>query len=137
PSSNPESVRITAISILPNGQRVWTIARTSPQAFPSGTPVWADCKAGFHLTYWKFLNDLHGQDTTNTNVVIDSYWDGGGHEDAGPLGRITEYGSGWAVVFGRVIDHLNQPLSLVIDDSPTFAGVKGFSYGNTTSKHPS
>ena len=137
--TNPtESVRITDITQLPNGQRVWTVTRDSQaKAFPAGTVVWADCKAGFHLTYWKFLNDPHGQDTTNKDVVIDSYWDGGGHADAGPLGRITEDDSGWAAVFGRVIDHLNEPLSLVIDDSPFFAGVHGLDYGSTTSKHPS
>ena len=38
---------------------------------------------------------------------------------------------------GEVIDHLNEPLSLVIDDSPFFAGVHGLDYGSTTSKHPS
>ena len=134
-----ESVRITAITQLPTGQRVWTLARDSSQAkpWPAGTIIWADCKAGFHLTYWKFLNDPHGQDATNHDVVIDSYWDGGGHADAGPLGRVTEYGPGWAAVYGKVIDHLNEPLSLVIDDSPAFAGVQGFDYGSTTSKHPS
>src|ERR1035438_508375 len=133
-----ESVRITAIDKLPTGQRVWTVTRGSAaKPFPAGTVVWADCKAGFRLTYWKFLNDPHGLDTTNSNVVIDSYWDGGGHADAGPLGRVTEYGSGWAAVFGRVIDHLNEPLSLVIDDSPLFAGARGLDYGSTTSKHPS
>jgi hypothetical protein len=36
-----------------------------------------------------------------------------------------------------VIDHLNEPLSLVIDDSPAFAGARGLDYGSTTSKHPS
>src|ERR1035437_1121501 len=133
-----EPVRITGIDKLPNGQRVWTVTRGSqPKAFPAGAVVWADCKAGFRLTYWKFLSDPHGQDTSNSNVVVDSYWDGGGHADAGPLGRVTEVGSGWAAVFGRVIDHLNEPLSLVIDDSPAFAGAHGLDYGSTTSKHPS
>ena len=133
-----EPVTITAIEKLPTGQRVWTVTRGNPaKAFPAGTVVWANCKAGFRLTYWKFLNDLHGLDTSNTNVVVDSYWDGGGHADAGPLGRVTEVGSGWAAVFGRVIDHLNEPLSLVIDDSPAFAGARGLDYGSTTSKHPS
>ncbi len=137
--TNPsESVRIAAISQGPGSQRIWTITRDSQaKAFPAGTVVWADCKAGFRLTYWKFLNDPHGQDTANRDVVIDGYWDGGGHADAGPLGRITEGSSGWAAVYGRVIDHLNEPLSLVIDDSPFFAGIHGLSYGNTTSKHPS
>jgi hypothetical protein len=139
--TNPtESVRITAIAPGPTpSQRVWTVTRDNNQAkpWPAGTIVWADCKAGFRLTYWKFLNDPHGQDITNQDVVIDSYWDGGGHADAGPLGRVTEFGAGWAVVFGRVIDNLNKPLSLVIDDSPAFAGVHGIDYGSTTSKHPS
>ena len=137
-TSPSESVRITAISQGSGSQRIWTVTRDGqPKAFPAGTVVWADCKAGFHLTYWKFLNDPHGQDATNHDVVIDSYWDGGGHADAGPLGRITEGSAGWAAVYGRVIDHLNEPLSLVIDDSPTFAGAHGLNYGSTTSKHPS
>ena len=55
----------------------------------------------------------------------------------GRWAAVTEYSSGWAAVFGRVIDHLNEPLSLVIDDSPFFAGVHGLNYGSTTSKHPS
>ena len=118
-------------------QKIWNVTHSTATAFSAGEVVWAGCKAGFFLTYWKFLNDPHGQDTTNTNVVVDSYWDGGGHDDDGPLGRVTEYGSGWAAVYGTVIDHLNQPLSLVIDDSPGFAGVHGLDYGSTTSKHPS
>jgi Divergent InlB B-repeat domain len=95
------------------------------------------CAAFGHIIYWKFLNDPHGLDTTNTNVVVDYYFDGGGHWDYGPLGRITEYGPGWSAMFGNVPDHLNQPMSLTIDDSPSFAGARGLSYGSTTSKHPS
>lgn len=138
-SPTTESVRITGITQGPApGQRVWTVSRANPaRKFDAGTVVWADCKAGFRLTYWKFLTDAHGQDSKNVDVVVDSYWDGGGHADAGPLGRVTEYGPGWAVVFGPVIRHLNEPLSLVIDDSPYFAGVHGLEYGSTTSKHPS
>ena len=138
--TNPaEAVRIAAITQGPAaGQRVWTVTRGGQAlGFAAGTVVWADCKAGFNLTYWKFLNDPHGQDIANQNVVIDHYWDGGGHNDAGPLGRITESSAGWSVVYGRVIDHLNEPLSLAIDDSPAFAGARGMDYGSTTSKHPS
>src|ERR1035438_7110752 len=95
------------------------------------------CAAFGHIIYWKFLNDPHGLDTTNTNVVVDQYFDGGGHWDYGPLGRITEHLSGWAAVFGPIMDNLNQPMSLQIDDSPSFAGAQGLSWGSTTSKHPS
>jgi len=132
-----DTITINSITPQAGGQRQWNVTHSSATAFPAGTVVWAGCKAGFHLAYWKFLNDPHGQDTTNTNVVVDAYWDGGGHDDAGPLGRVTEYGPGWAAVYGTVSDHLNQPLSLVIDDSPYFAGVHGIDYGSTTSKHPS
>ena len=137
--TNPtETVTITAIEPLANGQRVWTVKRGNPaRAFDAGAPVAANCKAGFHLTYWKFLNDPHGADTSNENVVADSYWDGGGHADAGPLGRVTETSAGWGAVYGKVIDNLNRPLSLTIDDSPLFAGARGIDWGNTTSKHPS
>jgi hypothetical protein len=95
------------------------------------------CAAFGHIIYWKFLNDPHGLDTTNTNVVVDQYFDGGGHWDYGPLGRLTEQSIGWAAVFGPIMDNLNRPISLQIDDSPWFAGARGLSYGSTTSKHPS
>ena len=124
-TSPTESVRITAIGPGPTGQRVWTITRDNPaRPFPAGTTVWADCKAGFRLTYWKFLNDLHGQDTSNSNVVIDSYWDGGGHDDSGPLGRVTEYGSGWAAVL-RAGDRSSQPAALA--DYRRFSTLRGSS----------
>jgi hypothetical protein len=132
-----DAITITSITPGSGRQKIWGVTHSASSAFSAGEVVWAGCKAGFRLTYWKFLNDPHGQDVTNRDVVVDGYWDGGGHADAGPLGRITEYGPGWAAVFGRVIDHLNEPLSLVISDSPYFAGVHGIAVGNTTSKHPS
>jgi hypothetical protein len=136
-----ERVIITGITQLPGGQRTWQVIRGNgpgaAQASPAGTVVWAGCKAGYNMGYWKFLQDAHGQDTTNSKVVIDRFFPQGGHADSGPLGRIAEAWSGWAAVFEKVIDHLNEPLSLTIDDSPYFAGVRGFAYGTTTSKHPS
>jgi chitodextrinase len=117
---------------LHNVQQLGNLASINVQAV-ANQPT---CAAFGHLIYWRFLSDPHGTDTTNTTVVVDYYFDGGGHWDYGPLGRVTEQGS-WAAVFGTVEDHLNQPLSLVLDDSPLFSGVKGISYGSTLSKHPS
>jgi hypothetical protein len=118
---------------LHNVQQVGNIASINVQVV-SGQPT---CAAFGHIIYWRFLDDPHGTDTTNTTVVVDHYFDGGGHWDYGPLGRLTEAGAGWDAIFGPVADHLNQPMSLNIDDSPTFAGARGLSYGSTTSKHPS
>ena len=118
---------------LHNVQQLGDLASINVQSVP-GQPA---CVSLGHITYWKFLTDPHGQDTTNTSVVVDHYFDGGGHWDYGPLGRLTEFGPGWAAVFGNIMDNLDKPLSLVIDDSPAFAGAKGLSYGSTTSKHPS
>jgi hypothetical protein len=118
---------------LHNVQQLGNLASINVQVV-ANQPV---CTAFGHIIYWKFLNDPHGLDTTNTNVVVDQYFDGGGHWDYGPLGRLTEHTIGWAAVFGPIMDNLNQPMSLQIDDSPSFAGARGLSYGNTTSKHPS
>src|SRR4030095_9276758 len=42
------------------------------------------CVAFGHIIYWKFLKDPYGRDTTNNDVVVDQYFDGGGHWDYGP-----------------------------------------------------
>ena len=118
---------------LHNVQQLGNMASINVQKV-DGQPA---CAAFGHIIYWRFLTDPHGADTSNSGVVVDQYFDGGGHWDYGPMGRITEDGPGWAAVFGSYADHLNQPLSLVIDDSPSFAGSRGLSYGSTTSKHPS
>jgi len=43
--------------------------------------------SGWMLTYWNFLLDPHGTDTSNTNLVFDQYFDSGGHYDNGLNGR--------------------------------------------------
>ncbi len=123
----------TRYCTLHNVQQLGNMASVNVQT-QSGGPA---CTAGFKMVYWKFLEDAHGLDTSNTKVVVDQYFSGGGHWDHGPMGRITEASAGWAAVFGDVMLNLNRPMSLTIDDSPTFAGKRGLSYGNTTSKHPS
>jgi len=70
-------------------------------------------------------------------VINDYFWGYGGHMDNGPLGRVAEANAGWQAVYGNIMEQLNKPVSLYLDDSPTFAGAKGLGYGSTTSKHPS
>lgn len=91
------------------------------------------CAAMGHMVYWRFKTDPHG-----ASLVIDNFFDGGGHWDHGPMGRVSETGGGWGVVVGAPpADFLNRPYTREISDSPFFAGARGLSWGSTTSKHPS
>lgn len=102
---------------------VQTLTYTGPQR----------CAAMGNMVYWRFKTDPHG-----TALVVDRFFDGGGHWDFGPLGRVTENGTGWGAVVGAPpSDFLNKPYSVGIDDSPFFAGARGLSWASTTSKHPS
>jgi hypothetical protein len=84
--------------------------------------------------YWKFLADPNGTDTTNTNVVQDSYWPIGGHDDMTTNLRLT---SQWPLVVGDLLSSVNQPITRTISDSPTFAGVLAQCYGNGCTSHAS
>jgi len=136
-----ETMKIAGITTLANGQLsvqvTRDVANRGAQPADAGTAVWPLCSGWGAIGYWKYLNDPHGLDTTGANVVNDYYWGYGGHMDNGPLGRVAEWDAGWQSVYGTIPDHLNQPVSLFLDDSPFFAGVHGLGYGNTTSKHPS
>lgn len=101
--------------------------------------------SGWELTYWKFALDPHGTDTTNTNLVLDQYFDSGGHYDfnpgdvtAGPTytggGRISE---GYPTVPGNMIANLNIPIPLNITDSPLFHGLLVPCFSSACVKHPS
>src|SRR5439155_3539788 len=91
------------------------------------------CAAMGHMVYWRFKTDPHG-----ASLVVDQFFDGGGHWDYGPSARVSETGSGWGAVIGAPPSaYLNQPYSLGVQDSPFFAGARGLSWGSTTSKHPS
>jgi len=101
--------------------------------------------SGWMLTYWKFGLDPHGTDTTNTTLVLDEYFDSGGHYDfnpgnitAGPTysggGRISE---GYPTVPGNMIANLDIPLPLNITDSPSFHGLVVPCFSSACVKHPS
>lgn len=91
------------------------------------------CAAMGSMVYWRFKSDPHG-----AALVVDRFFDGGGHWDFGPLGRISEDGAGWAAVLGTPLEaHLDQPITRIVEDSPYFAGARGLSWAATASKHPS
>jgi hypothetical protein len=82
---------------------------------------------------WKYIDDPHG-----SAIVLDPYFPYGGHLDTGPLGqnnrrREPRVGLGTGM---PIANYLNLPM-MNMTDSPTFAGIAGFGYGNSTNKHPS
>lgn len=114
---------------LHNVQQMDDVVSINVQTLPNAPR----CAAMGNMVYWRFQTDAHGQ-----ALVIDQFFDGGGHWDHGPLGRVTETGSGWGAVVGAPpADHLNVPYTVQVQDSPFFAGARGLSWGSTTSKHPS
>jgi hypothetical protein len=116
----------------------WMISRTSPTAHMAGTQLVANCDVGdlggWGMAYWRFLLDPHGRDATNLNYAADQYSPMGGHDDWGDNVRLTE---GYEAVVGPLGAMLNTPISLYLDSSPSFAGIRGWAYGNSTQKHPS
>src|ERR1035438_5062380 len=133
-TDNNEKVQITQMI----GPTYWVISRTSSDAHLTGATLIAICNvggfAGYGTTYWRFLLDAHGKDVTNTNYIADRYWPMGGHDDWGGKVRLTE---GYEAVLGPLAAMLNTPISLYIDSSPSFSGVLGMAFGNSTQKHPS
>lgn len=100
---------------------------------------WANT-ANQHSTdiWWNFLNDPHGTDLTNTNMIVDQN-QYGGH-------RVTRtfYTSGVdvmennAVRIGAAFPTLyGDPTSLVIQNDAFFDGISGFANGESYAKHPS
>ncbi len=121
----PETLNCT----LHNVQQMDNVASVNVQTLPNAPR----CAAMGNMVYWRFLTDPHG-----VSIIIDKFFDGGGHWDHGPLGRVTETGSGWGAVVGSPPeDHLDVPYTVAVQDSPFFAGARGLSWGSTTSKHPS
>lgn len=108
----------------------------------SGESVRWECSAlnisgfnsGWMLTYWKFLSDPTGTDTTNTYMIFDRYLDGGGHDGYGLGGIITEQGE---IVTGDITTSLDSPQTLHWNDSPTFHGVGSYCFSSICPKHPS
>lgn len=114
---------------LHNVQQMGDVVSINVQTLPNAPR----CVAMGNMVYWRFQTDPHG-----TALVVDHFFDGGGHWDHGPLGRVTETGSGWGAVVGSPpADHLNEAYTVQVQDSPFFAGTRGLSWGSTTSKHPS
>lgn len=134
-----DEVTVTSITAGTGTQWILGVTHSNPAATATaGTYVWGKCHDLGGLGYWKYRNDPHATDATNTNVVIDnlSGFDPGGHTFIGADVRGSEGGDGWQVVPGHVIDHIGDS-HIQLHDSPYFAGHRGIAYGNYSSKHPS
>jgi hypothetical protein len=119
----------TKYCTLHNVQQMGDVISINVQTLPNA----AQCAAMGNMVYWRYKTDPHG-----AALVIDRFFDGGGHWDYGPLGRVTETGSGWGAVIGTPpYEYLNRPYSVGVEDSPYFAGARGLSWAATASKHPS
>jgi hypothetical protein len=94
-----------------------------------------DCSIGGFaaVAWWVYLSDPHG-----FGVTTDPYFPYGGHLDTGPLGKVTEASSsGWDWLLGVPLSSTNGMPLTNMTDSPAFAGVVGFGFGDSTNKHPS
>jgi IPT/TIG domain len=131
--SDGEHVTITQ----KNSSTSWLISPPK-NSHAAGITLFADCipggVGGYRQLYWKFLDDPHGKDTTNSSYVVDHYWPAGGHDDWGTNLRVTE---DYVAVAGPVATNLNTPITFSLDSSPLFAGARAPAYGETTKKHPS
>src|SRR5205823_13213549 len=80
-SDNSERVRL----LKKNSSTSWEVSRTTQVAHQQGATLIAECNpggtGGFPMTYWKFLADHLGQDTTSTSYLVDRYWHSGGHDE--------------------------------------------------------
>lgn len=144
PGPIDDAVTVTGVSGSGPYTVTFTPAIAGGHTYPIGTQVTELCNAknlsgnaqNWEITYWKFLSDPHGTDTTNTTLVLDQYFEDG-HYDNGTNGRIVESPSGWDVVPGNITSFLNQPIPLEMTDSPTFHGIGGQCFSGSCTKHPS
>jgi hypothetical protein len=125
------------------GEKVRIVTKTSPtswvitatrQSHAPGSVLTASCS--YTPLYWKFLADAHGSDTTNTNLVADSHWPVGGHDDWITGLRITE-STGYPIVVGDLVAMIDTPITRIIGNSPLFAGKIAECYGDACVAHPS
>lgn len=118
----------------------WTVLRaqrgTSAAAHTAASTVTAACD--MTLVHWKFLDDPHGTDTTNTSFVQDFAWSAvAGHNDATTGLMLSEAGDGWVTRAGDLTDNVGQPPTAFVTSALTFAGAPTNCYGNSCRKHPS
>ena len=128
-SDNAETVTI----ITKNSPTSWVISATANTHAPGAT-LTAACN--YNQTFWRFLVDPHGTDTTNTNVKQEPTWPIGGHDDAYTGLRITE-STGYPMVVGDLMASVGNTLTRTVSSSPTFAGKLAQCYGDACQAHPS
>ncbi len=86
--------------------------------------------SSWRLTYWKYASDPFG-----AALVLDDYFDPGGHYANGLDGRVSEE----TVVSGDISTQLNTASSISYDQasSPQFHGLGAYCFGSLCNKHPS
>lgn len=117
----------------------WMVTRgarsSTPASHSSADNVTGSCN-GTQI-FWKFLNDPHGTDTTNTNFVQDFAWSAvSGHDDATTDQLLSEAGDGWVVRAGNLMTQVGQPYTALIPSQFSFAGKNANCFGNACRKHP-
>jgi hypothetical protein len=125
---------ISRITAIPDTTHL-TISRTSTNSYLSGVAVGAACVAPVGISYWKFLSDPHGTDTTGTNWAFADAFMEGGHNDWWANGRLTET---YQANVGAIGSNLAGGATYFgTSQSPAFASVRGWAYGNAFQLHPS
>ncbi|MGE5488333.1 MAG: ubiquitin-activating E1 FCCH domain-containing protein [bacterium] len=128
-----EKVKITA-----KAGTAWTVMRgyanTKAAAHAAGAKLRAVCECievDAKVDYfWKYLEDPHGTDTTNTHFIQDTHMQNIHRVERGEW----TIGAGWMMRGGTTY---SGPPTYTLEASRTFAGVIGFASGNSYQKHPS
>ena len=105
------------------------VAGTTAASHLTGATAMGECL--FTPSVWKFTEDPHGRDTTNTKFVAENMI-AFGHGDWDTNLWAVEH---WPIRIGDLTTTLNQPVTRNISSEPPFAGKVANCYGNACTSH--
>jgi hypothetical protein len=117
--------------VAKNSATSWVTSPTTQPHAP-GAVLYGNCS--YPTIFWKYLEDPHGADTTNTSFVGDHLWPFGGHDDITTNLRLTE---GYALETGDLMTNVNKVPTSQIGTAASFAGAFNQCYGDGCPAHPS
>jgi hypothetical protein len=104
----------------------------------AGTALVSMCSTNMNSTgdtYWRYLDDPHGQDATNQFFIADYNFEGDHNSERGQY-RVKVADSGYNVATGG-FTNLNVSPQESFSIGSSFAGDRGAAFGNSVQAHPS